>query len=381
MISMSSIISALFFYTVALLVICVLRTFAPQLIGRGGTFILLLATVFATLRLILPLEIPVSRLVRSWTLLGTPLRILSTYPNIKSALVAVWVIVGLLIIIWDFFTIYRAIKTSRGYTPVEDDCVKKLVAQNSIAYPVVVTRDVDTPCVVGFVKPTIYLPVPDLSEHEVAIVLSHEVQHARGRDALLKLCFRGLLVVMWWNPFAHWFWFSLDDLLELRCDAKLTEHMSAWERYEYGQVLSRMAAKAVKKKRRSLLVVDELFTVGRNEFIKQRVRIILDGTGRPPRRASIAACCAFAFLFCMSYLVVFQPALAPAETDFQDSKKAYYEEAYDDHDIGDGPYDVVILKGSDGRYQLFVNYIFKGYLTEDEVNSDEYCHYRIFEEE
>ena len=336
MISMSSIISALFFYTVALFMVCLLRTFAPQLIGRGGTFILLLATVFATLRLILPLEIPMSRLVRSWTLLGTPLRILSTYPDIKSALVAAWVIVGLLIATWDGITIHRTLKASRGYTPAEDDCVKDLVAQNSIPYPVVVTRDVDTPCVVGFFNRTIYLPVSDLSEHEVAIVLSHEVQHARGRDSVLKLCFRVLLVIMWWNPFAHWFWFNLDDLLELRCDAKLTEHMSAWERYEYGQVLSHMAAKAVKKKRRSPLVVDELFTVGRNEFIKQRVRIILDGTGRPPRYASIAACCAFAVLFCASYLVVFQPALAPQAEYFEEEPEVYYDDSYIDvdQDIG-----------------------------------------------
>ena len=70
----------------------------------------------------------------------------------------------------------------------------------------------------------------------------------------------------------------------------------------------------------------------------------------------------------------------PQPEYFEEEPEVYYDEGYIDQDIGDGTYDVFILKGSDGRYQLFVNYIFSGYLTEDEVNSDEYCAYRIFEE-
>ena len=243
-----------------------------------------------------------------------------------------------------------------------------------------VSQDVGVPYVAGILRHTIYLPILDLPEKEIGFILRHEAQHIRNHDSTIKCLFRFLRVTMWWNPPARWFWNMLDNLLELRCDAKLTAHMSDQERAEYAAMLRGLAEVLEGRERLSPLVVDELFAVSKAEFMDQRLDIIEKGTGKPSKAAAAAVLCASVILFCASYLVIFQPAGAPPIESFEDTQKIHYEEDYDDRGIEDGEFDVLIVKGSDGRYQLFANYIFRGYLTEDEVNSDDYCNYRIFEE-
>lgn len=381
MISESSIISALFFYSLALLAVCVLHKFFPALLKHGGAFIFLSMAAVATLRLILPIEIPSNHLIRSWNLLGGPVRLIRTYPEAVNVLLLIWIVGGIWFARRDVRELLRADKTVRSYK--RDDCelVKEIAERLSIRDPIVVSQDVGVPYAAGIFNHTIYLPLLELPEEEIGFILRHEAQHIRNHDSIIKFLFRLLLLVMWWNPIAHWFWHILDDLLELRCDAKLTAHMSDQERAEYKEMLEGLEEVLTGKERLSPLVVDELFTVSRKKFMDQRLEIIGKNTGEPPRAATIAAWCLAVVAFCASYLIIFQPAGAPPMNNFEEEPEVYYHENYDDHDLSEGAYDIFILKNSDGRYQLFVNYVFTKYLSEDEVKSDEYCNYRIFEEE
>lgn len=381
MISAPSVLSALLFYTLALLAVCVVHKLCPSLLKYGGTFIFLLVAAVATLRLFLPLEIPSNYLIRSRNLLGGPVRLIRTYPTAANLVLVVWLAGGIR-------SAYKAVreflgtkKTIDNYT--FDDCehVKEIAEQLSINYPIKVSQDVEMAYAAEIFSNTIFLPVLVLPDSEIGLILRHEAQHLRSHDFFIKLLFRLLLVVMWWNPIAHWFWHILDDLLELRCDAKLTAHMNAQEREEYRAMLEGLAKADAGEDLLSPLVVDELFVVTRKEFMDQRLDIIKKGTGEPPRIATIAAWCLAAVLFCASYLVIFQPEIDPPVNSFDEEPEVYYEENYDDQAIEDGTYEDFILKGSDGRYQLFVNYVFSRYLTEDEVNSENYCNYPAFEEE
>lgn len=381
MISAPSVVSALFFYTLALLAVCVVHKLCPSLLKHGGAFIFLSMAAVATLRLFLPLEIPANHLIRSRNLLGGPVRLIRTYPAVANFLLVVWIGGGIRSAYKTVRELLDTKKTIDNYTP--DDCehAQEIAKRLSINYPVKVSRDVKMAYAAEIFSHTIFLPVLDLPESEIGLILRHEAQHLRSHDFIVKLLFRLLLVVMWWNPIAHWFWHILDDLLELRCDAKLTAHMSAQERDEYRAMLEGLAKVAAGDEMLSPLVVDELFVASREEFMDQRLKIIDEGTGEPPRIAIIAAWCLAVVLFCASYLVIFQPEIDPPAESFEQTSKIYYEENYDDQAIEDGAYEVLIFKESDGRYQLFVNYVFSGYLTEDEINSENYCNYPIFEEE
>ena len=55
----------------------------------------------------------------------------------------------------------------------------------------------------------------------------------RGGDARIKLFFLLLRDLFWWNPLSHLFLRELDALLELRCDAALTQDMDEDEILSY----------------------------------------------------------------------------------------------------------------------------------------------------
>lgn len=385
MISAPSVVSALIFYSGVLCLVCVLRVFAPALLKKGGASILLWMSAFATLRLFLPFELPTTYLLRSWTLLGAPVRILRTYPEVMTYLLEVWIVGAVLFVVRDAFTLYRAYKTSSGYVRVDDERVLAILKRCPIPYPVVVSPDVGVPYVEGIFRHTIYLPILELPEHEIELVLAHEVQHIRGHDSVVKFFFRLLLAVMWWDIFAHWFWHGLGDLLELRCDGKMTRHMTEQERIDYGQTLSHMAASLTGKKPMSPLAVNEFIAAGRDEFIKQRMDIILYGTSEPLRKTRVLSGCLFLVLFCASYLLVVQPASIPSEEKFEEKTGVSYYGNQKGPEIGDkmsgdAMTNSFIFKGSDGSYQLYINYEFSRFLTEDELNSDPYQNLYIFEE-
>lgn len=380
MISASSVISAILFYNAALLIICIICTAAPSLLKHGGTFFLLLAFILATVRLFTPLELPINHLIRSWNLLGGSLRLIHTYPRIMVVLIVSWITGAVRLLENDARLLYQANKAARDYQRDDSRYAEEIAGQLSIKAPIVVSRDVGMPYVGGLIRHTIYLPVLEFPKEEMGFVLRHEAQHIRNRDSTYKLFFRCILLIFWWDLVLYWFWHKLDNLLELYCDRRLTVKMTDRERFAYAEMLEGMKEAFSGRELLSPLAVDGLLKGNRDRFFKRRLEIIRNGSGKPTLPASIAALCLILVLFFASYLVVFQPAVSPLETEFHDGIEATYDENYDDHTIGEGAYDVLVLKGADGRYQLFVNYIFSGYLTEEEVNSEPYCNYRIFEE-
>ena len=118
MISESSIVCALVFFTIALLVPCALHKLFPSLLKHGGAFIFLSMAAVATLRLILLVEIPANHLIRSWSFLGGLVRLIRTYPEvvrlIVGLLVAIWAVIGIWLVRKDVRELVRARKVAAG---------------------------------------------------------------------------------------------------------------------------------------------------------------------------------------------------------------------------------------------------------------------------
>lgn len=380
MISGFSIISAAFLYSCMLLLTSALRHITPFL-KRGGVSALLLLSGAATLRLILPFEIPAAFTYRSWNILGGLQIFLREHTTATRAFLAAWGIGAIIFVGWNAFDLYRARKRCRSYTVVESELVQEIARRNSILCPVVVSPDVEVPYVAGFFHQTIYLPELDMRENKLELVLLHEAQHIRHHDALFKLLFGIVMTAMWWNPVVYLFWGEFDTLLELRCDAGVTAGMNDQERFEYVETLNDMANLIVKGRRAPALSLDESSAVGRKgSRMIQRVGVVLASTGKPPRNLRPVAQFLVLVLFCASYLVVFQSAGFAPEEDFQNDSRTSYEENYDGLDIKDGTTNMLIFKGADGQYQLFINYRFIRNLSEDEVASDTYKDIFIMEE-
>jgi beta-lactamase regulating signal transducer with metallopeptidase domain len=101
------------------------------------------------------------------------------------------------------------------------------------------------PAVLGCARPRVLLPrwVLDLPARYRRLILTHELQHAAGRDACLLLV--GLLVVAVapWNVFLWWQLRRLRFAIEVDCDARVLERNA--DVRGYGEALLLVAGKAL----------------------------------------------------------------------------------------------------------------------------------------
>lgn len=113
---------------------------------------------------------------------------------------------------------------------------EKLTCENPI--PVYLSEKVSSPCLVGFMKPVIYLtPISTANQETRRHVLAHELTHYRHGDHIWSLVRCLCLCVYWFNPLV-WVaaWASRRDC-ELACDEGALKRLGEAERIAYGKTL------------------------------------------------------------------------------------------------------------------------------------------------
>lgn len=96
--------------------------------------------------------------------------------------------------------------------------------------------DVDTPFVLGLVRPRIYLPA-GLGEQEMEYIVLHERHHIRRGDHVVKLLAFAALALHWFNPLV-WLAFSLAGRdMEMSCDEAVMKRTHGAIRADYAQSL------------------------------------------------------------------------------------------------------------------------------------------------
>lgn len=116
---------------------------------------------------------------------------------------------------------------------------KKMRASIALAPGVRESDRIDTPFVLGFFRPIIYLPEGlEGREH----ILLHERCHVRWGDPLVKGLFYLACCLHWFNPLA-WLAFVLSGRdMELRCDETVLRALGEGVRSDYAQSLLNFAA-------------------------------------------------------------------------------------------------------------------------------------------
>ncbi len=139
--------------------------------------------------------------------------------------------------------LWRAVKSERQVTDQEilellEDCKMQMRIQTVVG--VVVTDEVKSPALFGFVRPRLLLPQGLLEELDLdglQYVFLHELAHLRRRDIYLGWVVSLLQVVHWFNPLI---WFAFRRMRtdqELACDALALSTMSVEEPPKYGRTL------------------------------------------------------------------------------------------------------------------------------------------------
>ena len=103
-----------------------------------------------------------------------------------------------------------------------------------------IADDIDTPFVMGFLRPKIYLPgILDPSEREY--IIAHERHHIRRGDHIFKALAFLALTIHWFNPFV-WAAFVLAGRdMEMSCDEAVIRKLGEDVRAEYSASLLNLA--------------------------------------------------------------------------------------------------------------------------------------------
>ena len=95
---------------------------------------------------------------------------------------------------------------------------------------------INTPFILGIVKPRIYLP-SEMDPRDAAQVLAHERAHLKRRDHWWKPLGFGLLCIHWFNPLLWIAYILLCRDIELACDEKVIKNFGTAEKKAYSEAL------------------------------------------------------------------------------------------------------------------------------------------------
>ncbi len=117
----------------------------------------------------------------------------------------------------------------------------KLKTAEHVSDNIYVTKAVDTPFVIGVIKPRIYLPL-QLLEEEKAYILMHEQIHIKRGDHIVKIVGFFALCLHWFNPLVWLSFFLLGKDMEMSCDEAVIRKAGNDVKKEYSASLLSLAS-------------------------------------------------------------------------------------------------------------------------------------------
>ena len=360
MISVYSVLSAVLYFNLALALVFILRRSRRFLVHYSVTVLVLLA-VLSLVRLLVPIHLPSPLVLRSQTVLPAIERFLSLrlLPGDSRAtpgaiLLVLWAAGAGFFAVREARAILRARQTMRAYRTQDAPEVQRIALENGVRAHVLVTPDAAVPYAAGLFRPRIILP-SGIPEEELPYILLHEAQHIRGRDAWIKLFFIGIRALFWFNPLVHLFFRDLDALLEMRCDAAVTEGMDDARKMRYLSAILAFSERLVPQGAASALS-------GAPNALRQRFDLLLTLKKRRSGQAQAAICLAALALFLASYTVVVQPYVRPEGLSL-----------FETHSY--------IVRTHRDRYVLYLGGISTGYeLTREQLSEPPFSRMTILED-
>lgn len=124
-----------------------------------------------------------------------------------------------------YIKLYRVIPCFPNLADDPDSKVSAILtaiySTNPVHHPVkkvIRTRFVNTPCVIGFFSPVVFLPDLDFTPEELYCILFHELSHLRHMDFIWMLVSEILCIINWWNPFVALLRARLEEIMEFHAD-------------------------------------------------------------------------------------------------------------------------------------------------------------------
>lgn len=358
-ITVYSVIISIIYYNLALIAVFILRR-SPGFRARHAVSLLAFVTVLGVVRLVLPIDFDAAYVVRSYKIIP------AIEDFLRRPLIGTLTLGALLLFVWltgSIVTLIRKLRVRRkfdhslgGMDFVDKPRVLEIAGEFGGDFAVLISPQLRDSYTSGILHPVIYLPDLDLSDDEWRMVFLHETTHIRSRDNLKKLFFLLVEMVFWWNPLAHFSGDEVSSLLELCCDAKVTEEIDERERCEYAALLKKLMD--LHDPRKMPDPVSAL--VGAKAQMKQRITALLQP--RDTKRPRYMVVALLLLVFALSYFVVVQPARFPADDLLDDNGCVVFVTTNIDFPVSGSRVAV-----ENGKYRLYINDKYAITMQEDEV--------------
>lgn len=177
------------------------------------------------------------------TIAAAPLLPAFDWNGILQGITALWLLVACLLLLWESWCLFRFRRQWRGAVPFQDGPLAELAQQEAqrlgIRQPVrlLVSPAVDTPMLVGFLRPVLLFPTQALAPADARLVLAHELVHYRRGDLWKKLLMETVCILHWFNPAAHLLKRDFLYWMETACDEAVASPLDFTQRKQYGYLL------------------------------------------------------------------------------------------------------------------------------------------------
>ena len=141
---------------------------------------------------------------------------------------------------------------------------------------------IDTPMLVGLLKPRIILPQLDYTDRELQLLLRHELFHFKRKDILYQLITLIFVSLHWFNPIVHLMAKAIEIDGETSCDEKTLEGRDYEEKIFYGDMLIKFLKTQTQKKS---YMTTTFF--GGKKGMKKRLTLIADKMARKKGTAAL----------------------------------------------------------------------------------------------
>lgn len=167
-----------------------------------------------------------------------------------------------------------------------------LIYTNNKNIPVYISDIINTPCLTGIFKPSVYLPGTfnsNIQDKYLKQVLAHEYTHIKHKDNIWALMRTICLGIYWFNPFVWIAAFYSKQDAELACDEAVLRNCTNNERYDYGKMLLTVSQKSSQGR---FFLATSLGSSKNN--LKERLTMITKK--RKPKKYHIALTAAFSVI-------------------------------------------------------------------------------------
>lgn len=230
-------------------------------------------------------------------------------------IIGLWAAVAIAIVIYIIRQYFLLRKNLKNVTEVEPGLC--------------VGNQIDSPFVMGLLKPVIYMP-KGLADDEMKYLLLHEKTHIKRRDTVFKAIGLFTVALHWFNPLVWLAYKLFVQDMEMSCDEEVISELGANVKADYSMSLISFASKNHQPKYIVVPVTFSKTVFGRKE-VKMRIKNILSYNGT----SKLIATLSLVLVAAISLVCLFNAtthADAPADGQQATAATTVAEDNQDDED-------------------------------------------------